>query len=90
MIRIGLRALVAGMTGAVVGGLGFVAASIWHPSQTFEMDRDLPDIAVGFYPSERNGRETFIWTDRRAQVTLTGLDRNIEWACRVRFRGGRY
>jgi hypothetical protein len=83
------RAVAAALLGALAGAACLVVAAGWHPAVGFEMDHALPSYASGFYPLERNGRETFVWTMEHAEVTLAGLDRRVPWTCEVRFRGAR-
>ncbi len=83
------RAISAASLGALAGAACLVAVFVWNPAITFEMDRNLPRFATGFYPVERNGEETFVWTGGRADVTLAGLDRRVPWVCSIRFRGAR-
>jgi hypothetical protein len=77
------------LLGASAGATCLVAALAIHPDVTLEFDRDLPRIAIGLYPPERSGDDTFAWTSGRARVLLAGLDRRHSWACTIRFRGGR-
>ena len=54
------------------------------------MRRDLPAIARGFYPIEKDATGlTFAWTRDRVEVALPGLDRRSPWIATVRLRGGR-
>ena len=85
-----LRAVLAAAIGASAGLACLTIAYSMHPDLTAEMDRDLPRrVASGFYPFERAGDETFAWTSRRADLTLSGLTRTRPWVCSLRFRGGR-
>jgi len=83
------RAIAAALLGALAGAACLVVVHAWNPAIIFEMDRALPAFVTGFYPLERNGQETFVWTAERAEVTLAGLDRRVPWTCSVRFRGAR-
>ena len=83
------RAVAAALLGAVAGAACLLMVAASHPAVTFEMDRALPSYASGFYPLERDGRDTFVWTAEHAQLTLTGLDRRVPWVCDIRFRGAR-
>jgi hypothetical protein len=83
------RAISAASLGALAGAACLVAVFVWNPAIAFEMDRNLPRFATGFYPVERNGEGTFVWTGERADVTLAGLDRRVPWVCSIRFRGAR-
>lgn len=83
------RALAAALLGALAGPACLVLAYALQHDITFEMDRDLPSIASGFYAVERDGTLTFAWTARRADVSLPGLDRRSPWSCTIRFRGAR-
>jgi hypothetical protein len=85
-----LRAVLAAAIGASAGLACLTVAYTMHPDLTAEMDRDLPrGVASGFYPFERSGGETFAWTSRRADLTLSGLNRAVPWGCSLLFRGGR-
>ncbi|MBE3133001.1 MAG: hypothetical protein IMZ55_05985, partial [Acidobacteria bacterium] len=59
------------------------------PGFALLLDRELPAIASGFYPVERSNKNLFVWTSRRAAVSLANLDRRSAWLCTVRFRGAR-
>jgi hypothetical protein len=87
-IRLG-HLVVAAAAGAIGGAAGAWVAAAWHPGVAFEMDRDLPAIASGFYASERNDVETWVWSAPRAELRLHGVDRRVAWECTIRFRGGR-
>ena len=84
-----LRVLSAAVLGALAGAISLAVQFSQHPDLTFEMDRDLPRTASGFYPLERVGRETFVWTSARAEIVLPRFDRAAAWRCAVRVRGGR-
>jgi hypothetical protein len=85
-----LRAVLAAAIGAAAGLACLTVAYTLHPNLDADMDRDLPPgVVSGFYPFERAGSETFVWTSRRADLTLSGLNRTRPWVCSVRFRGGR-
>jgi hypothetical protein len=84
-----LRALVAAAIGALAGAVSLAMAFSRHPDLTFEMDRDLPRAASGFYPIERVDRETFAWTGPRAEISFPGFDRARAWRCAASVRGGR-
>lgn len=83
------RAIATAVLGALAGAACLIVVHAWNPAITFEMDRALPAFATGFYPIERNGQETFVWSAERAEITLAGLDRRVPWTCSVRFRGAR-
>jgi hypothetical protein len=83
------RALVAAVVGALAGAAALAVAFSRHPDLTFEMDRDLPRAATGFYPIERVGRETFAWTSARGEIAFPMFDRASAWRCSVSVRGGR-
>jgi hypothetical protein len=85
-----LRVLTVATVAAAVAAAWLFMSFRSNASITLEMDRDLPrSVARGFYPSERNGSETFAWTGDRAELALAGLDRRDPWACTLRYRGGR-
>ncbi len=88
-MRLILRAVAVALLGAVAGAAALVAVAGWHPAVTFETDRDLPSYASGFYPPERDGGNTFVWTEQHAEISLAGLDRRVPWTCEIRFRGAR-
>jgi hypothetical protein len=89
MGRLLTRAVAAALAGAVVGSVALVVALVRQPGVSFEMDRNVPSFAAGFYAHERSGTDTWVWTSRSAQLRLDGVDRRVPWECRVRFRGGR-
>jgi hypothetical protein len=84
-----VRGLAAAVLGATVGAISLGIAFSRQPRLTFEMDRDLPRTASGFYPIERFNRETFVWTTARGEIALPGFDRSRPWRCAVRARGAR-
>ena len=49
----------------------------------------MPPGITGFYPSERDGDQTFVWTHPQAIVALPGLDRRAAWRCWAVLRGAR-
>ena len=83
------RALAAAVVGALTGAAALAVAFSRHPDLAFEMDRDLPRAATGFYPIERVGRETFAWTSARGEIAFPMFDRASAWRCSVSVRGGR-
>jgi hypothetical protein len=88
MIRSIPRAVAAALFGALAGPVCLVFAYAMKPDVGFAID-NLPPTTSGFYPAEREGTRYFVWTSRRADITLAGLDRRSEWSCSVRFRGAR-
>ena len=84
-----MRALVFAGVGALAGVAAVAIAFARHPGLTFDMDRDLPRFATGFYPVERNGDETFAWTSGRAEIRIPRFERRVDWRCVVRLRGAR-
>ena len=84
-----LRAGAAALLGSLAGAASLVAAYSVQPGLTFEMDRDLPRLVSGFYPTERAGHDTFAWASGRARLSLPGVNRSTAWTCTIRFRGGR-
>jgi hypothetical protein len=84
-----VRALSASLLGAIGGAISLGVAFSRHPGLTFEMDRDLPRTASGFYPIERFNRESFVWTSARGEIALPRFDRSRPWRCGVRARGAR-
>jgi hypothetical protein len=82
--------VVAMVLGALAGAVALVFCYAIKPAIVLDMRRDLPAIARGFYPIEKdpNGL-TFAWTRDRAEVALPGLDRRSPWTATVRLRGGR-
>lgn len=83
------RVLMAAVLGAVGGAAALALSFSRHPDLTFEMDRDLPRAASGFYPIERVERDTFAWTGPRAEISFPQFDRASAWRCAVSVRGGR-
>ena len=89
MTRLVFRALAAAVAGAIAAAVSLIVAFHAHPDLTFEMDRDLPRAASGFYPAERVVRDTFAWTTARAEMVFPRFDRAAAWRCSVSVRGGR-
>jgi hypothetical protein len=83
------RAIATAALGALAGAASLVFVFASRPSVTFDMDRSLPASASGFYPLERSGEETFVWTSDHASIAFAGFDRRVPWTCAVRFRGAR-
>jgi hypothetical protein len=82
--------VVAAVLGALAGAAALVAAYGGRPALVLDMDTDLPSIARGFYPVEKDPAGlTFAWTRGQAELALPGFDRRSPWAVTVRFRGGR-
>ena len=84
-----VRAIAAALGGALTAAIALSVAFNQHPDLTFEMDRDLPRAASGFYPVERVGQETFAWTSARAEIALARFERASAWRCAASVRGGR-
>ncbi len=89
ILRASRRAIAVAFLGGLAGVIFVVAAYIWHPGLTLDMDRELPRNLSGVYGPERDGRLTFAWTSGDATLSLPGLDRRLPWVCSVVFRGGR-
>jgi hypothetical protein len=89
MTRTLVRALAAGLAGAVAGATILALQFRQSPDITFPLDQSVPRVLTGFYPVERDGDLTFAWTMGEAVVTLPGLDRSVAWQCAVRLRGAR-
>ncbi|HYN08320.1 MAG TPA: hypothetical protein VES67_13130 [Vicinamibacterales bacterium] len=89
MTRLVMRAVAAAIVGALAAVVSLTLAFSAHPDLTFEMDRDLPRAASGFYPVERVVRDTFAWTTARAEFVFPRFDRTAAWRCSVSVRGGR-
>lgn len=88
MIRLIPRAAAAALLGALIGPACLVLMYGMKPDAGFGVGR-LPQSVSGFYGTERDGNRYFVWTARRADITLAGLDRRSAWSCSVRFRGAR-
>ena len=89
MIRSIPRAVAVALVGALAGPVFLLLMYGISPGFQLMLDRELPAIASGFYPAERGDGDPFVWTSRRAGVSLVGLDRRSAWSCSVRFRGAR-
>lgn len=89
MNRLFQRVAGAALAGAVFGPICLVVTHAFRPTIAFEMDRDLPAFASGFYPVERSGEHRFVWTSPRAAMRLAGLDRRQRWECAVWVRSAR-
>jgi hypothetical protein len=84
------RIIVAAVLGAFAGATALVLFYALKPGVVLDMGTDLPPIARGFYPIERDPQGlTFVWTRDRAELALPGLDRRVAWTTTVRVRGGR-
>lgn len=84
------RMVVAAVLGALAGATALVFFYAIKPGVVLDMATDLPSIARGFYPIEKDPKGlTFAWTRDRAELALPGLDRRSPWTATVRFRGGR-
>lgn len=83
------RAAGAALLGGLAGAAWLVLTYAVSPSFTLKLDRDLPALAKGFYPVERDGVHHFVWTTGHAEIRLPGLDRRSPWRCTVRLRGAR-
>ena len=89
MIRSIPRAVAVAPVGALAGLAFLVLMYGTSPGFELMLDRELPAVASGFYPTERGDGSPFVWTSRRAGILLAGLDRRSAWSCTVRFRGAR-
>lgn len=89
MIPLAVRSLLIAVIGTVAGVACVITAYTMWPALVLEMDQSQPRaVASGFYPPERADELTFAWSGRRADITLSGLDRRVSWSCVLRFRGG--
>lgn len=79
----------AAAAGAFIGAAMLVVFYVASPSARIDFDRELPTFTSGFYPIERDGDLSFVWTSDRAVVRLAGLDRRVEWRCAANVRGAR-
>ena len=82
------RAVAAALFGALMGPACLVLAYAMSPEINYGVERLAP-IATGLYPVERIRKYVSVWTSRRVDVALAGLDRRAAWSCVVRFRGAR-
>ncbi|HJR58831.1 MAG TPA: hypothetical protein VJ813_05530 [Vicinamibacterales bacterium] len=89
MISLLWRSVIGGLCGALLGLAALAFSYSRNPAITLEMDRGASGIVSGLYDTERVGRETFAWTRRTATMTLSELDRSVDWSCTIRLRGGR-
>lgn len=84
------RMVVAAVLGAFAGATTLVFFYALKPGIVLDMGTDLPAIARGFYPIERDPQGvTYAWSRDQAELALPGLDRRSPWTATVRFRGGR-
>jgi hypothetical protein len=83
------RAMLAAVVGALAAALSLIAAYMVHPGLVFEMDRPLPPFIQGIFGNEHDAQGTFAWTSGHVSVEFPGLDRQVGWACTIRFRGPR-
>ncbi len=83
------RAMLAAVVGGLAAALSLVAAYVIHPGLVFEMDRPLPPFIQGIYGQEADAQGTYSWTSGHVSAEFPGLDRQVGWACTIRFRGPR-
>ena len=85
------RALAAGVLGATVAVVWLALFYAIGPELRIDFDGDLPGLASGAYPAERDpsGALTFAWTGEEFALRLPGLDRRVDWTLDVRVRGAR-
>lgn len=78
-MRTGVRAITGGLAGLLIAPLSYVIVASKSPDVSVLINRDLPGIYSGFYPTE--GR--FVWTTGDASITLGGLNRNAPHDCEM-------
>ena len=87
--------LIRALFGALAGAAASVAALILvvnlQPAVVLEMGTDLPRSisSNSFYPVELAGEQTYAWSRPSASIALRGLDRRVQWDCRLRLRAAR-
>lgn len=74
-----LRAIVVPLLGAVAFGLLLLFAYARQDRFPVASDRGLAFPSTGFYAAERGPEFTYRWTHPRADITIPGLDRRLEW-----------
>lgn len=87
--RLLTRSIVGTMVGAVLGFAAVAALYAYDPAFTVEMDRNASTVIPGLHDVERVGQENYAWTRGGATMTLRALDRDVEWRCSIRLKGGR-
>ncbi len=84
------RAIAAGVLGAAVAAAWLALFYAAGPALSVEFDKDLPPLASGVYPAERDQAGlTFAWTGEEFALRLPGIDRRVDWVLDVRVRGAR-
>jgi hypothetical protein len=87
------RPFTSWVVGAIVGAmLGLAAVTVrydYDPAFTVDMDRNASTVIPGLHEVERVGEETYAWTRGGATMTLRELDRDVDWTCTIRLKGGR-
>ncbi len=85
------RAIAAGVLGATVAAAWLALFYAVGPVLRIDFDKDLPPLATGAYPVERDPATglTFAWTDEEFALRLPGIDRRVDWVLDVRVRGAR-
>ncbi len=89
MIRRILLAAAGALFGVLAGAAALVLFYTYAPTLTLDMAHDQTNLFRGFYRSERVADLTYAWTSDRGDLTLRGIDRNVEWKVRARVRGAR-
>jgi hypothetical protein len=86
-----LRALLAGLMGAVVGCACLLLLYGWHSRLVTDFDVTPPRQLSGVYEAERddNSGLTFAWTGEVLALRLPGLDRRVPWTLELRGRSAR-
>src|SRR5215207_5832576 len=85
-----MRAAAGAVLGAIVASAALAILTLQDPSLILDFRTDLPrSVTSGFYPVERNGDESFVWTAPMATLVFRGLDRDTAWRCTMRLRGAR-
>lgn len=84
------RAVAAGVLGATVAAAWLALFYGTNPALRVDFDKDLPRLAQGVYPPERDEAGlTFAWTSEEFSLRLPGIDRRVDWILDVRVRGAR-
>lgn len=75
----GVRTLIGGLAGLLIAPVCYVIVASANPDISVLINRDLPGIYSGFYPTEGS----FVWTTGDASITLRGLNRNTPHDCEM-------
>ena len=74
-----LRAWAAVLFGALAFAVCLIVTHARQSTIVIKMDAELSGLGRGLYPVERGENYTFAWTHPRAEFSVPGLDRRMDW-----------